>query len=241
MNLCIDQGNSSTKIAVFEGNEIVYTRRCEKSGLEEIKAIFEQYKIISAILSTVRNDDQDLHDFLNEQSVRYITLTHETPLPVVNLYKTPETLGKDRLAAVIGAASIKPDTDLQVIDAGTAITYDFIDASGIYHGGNIAPGLELRLKSLHENTQKLPWVDIEAEIDFLGNDTLSAMQAGALYGVVFEIDGYIERLMLKYPKLSVFLTGGSCNYFENKLKYRIFANKNLVFIGLNRIIQYNVQ
>ncbi|MDO9633801.1 MAG: type III pantothenate kinase, partial [Paludibacter sp.] len=185
MNLCIDQGNSSTKIAVFEGNEIVYTTRCKKSGLEEIKTIFEQYKIKSAILSTVRNDDQDLHHFLNDQQVRFLTLTHETTLPIVNLYRTPETLGKDRLAAVIGAASIQPDTDLLVIDAGTAITYDFIDASGIYHGGNIAPGLELRLKSLHENTQKLPWVDIEAEIDFLGNDTLSAMQAGALYGVVF--------------------------------------------------------
>ena len=241
MNLCIDQGNSSTKIAVFDGNDIVYTTHCSKSGLDEIQTIFQHYKITCVILSSVRKEDQDLHHFLNDQRVRYIVLTHETPLPIVNLYKTPETLGKDRLAAVVGAAGLKPDTDLLVIDAGTAITYDFIDASGVYHGGNIAPGLELRLKSLHENTQKLPWVDIQGEIDFLGNDTPSAMQSGALYGVVFEIDGYIERLMLKYPKLSVFLTGGSSNYFENKLKYRIFANKNLVFIGLNRIIQYNVQ
>ncbi len=241
MNLCIDQGNSSTKIAVFNGNEIVHTTHCSQTVLEDIQAIFQHYKIKCVIISSVTDDHEDLQNFFDEQQVQLITLTHETPLPVVNLYKTPETLGKDRLAAVVGAVSLKPGTDLLVIDAGTAITYDFVDASGVYHGGNIAPGLELRLKSLFENTRKLPLVDIKAEVDFLGSDTPAALQSGALYGVVFEIDGYIERLMLKYPKLSVFLTGGSCNYFENKLKYRIFANKNLVLIGLNRIIQYNVQ
>jgi type III pantothenate kinase len=162
-------------------------------------------------------------------------------LPIRSSYQTPETLGKDRLAAVVGAAFLQPDMDILVIDAGTAVTYDCIDASGVYHGGNIAPGVEMRLKALHTFTQKLPLVKVNANVDFLGKDTQSAIQAGVLYGVVLEIDGYIERLMLKYPKLSVFLTGGSAVLFDNKLKSRIFADKNLVLTGLNRILQHNVK
>jgi type III pantothenate kinase len=240
MNLCIDQGNSSTKIGVFEGDEPVYFEKIQQPDYERIIAIFKQYKIKHSILSSVIQHADKLNDFLKSESKRHVLLSHHTHLPIINNYSTPETLGKDRLAAVTGAVSLLPETDLLVIDAGTAITYDFVDASGIYHGGNIAPGLNLRAKSLHEFTQNLPLVELKAEVDFLGNDTHSAIQAGVLYGIVLEIDGYIERLMLKYPKLSVFLTGGSRIFFENKLKNRIFANENLVLIGLNRILQYNV-
>ncbi|MDD2285396.1 MAG: type III pantothenate kinase [Paludibacter sp.] len=241
MNLCIDQGNSSTKIAVFDRDAIVYEKSAEKSELKSLLDVFDTYPIEFSILSSVVELNQDLKQLLTERSKQVVFLDHHTPLPVVNAYKTPETLGKDRLAAVVGAAALQPDKDILIIDAGTAVTYDFIDASGVYHGGNIAPGIELRLKSLHAFTQKLPLVEVNANVDFLGTDTGSAIQSGVLYGIVLEIDGYVERLMLKYPKLSVFLTGGSAVLFENKLKSRIFADKNLVLTGLNRILQYNVK
>lgn len=241
MNLCIDQGNSTTKIGVFKRDKLIYSEKTQRPDFEKIKSIFQHYPIQNTILSSVVHVVDELEFYLKNTSKQYVFLNHQTALPIENHYKTPETLGNDRLAAIVGAIALQPNIDLLVIDAGTAITYDFIDASGIYLGGNIAPGIRLRAQSLHEYTQKLPLVEIVDNVSFMGNDTCSAIQSGILYGIVFEIDGYIEQLMLKYPKLSVFLTGGSSIYFENKLKYRIFANENLVTIGLNRILQYNVQ
>lgn len=241
MNLCIDEGNSSLKIAVFEGESIVFSNTYNEIDFHELSRIIKEFKIKHCILSSVVETNTLLIDFLINNTEKFINLTHTTLLPITNNYKTPETLGKDRLAAIVGASTILPATDILVIDAGTAITYDFIDASGKYHGGNIAPGIEMRLKSLHQFTQKLPLLSVNCDVEILGSDTSSAIQAGVLYGIVFEIDGYIERLMLKYPKLSVFLTGGSAVCFDNKLKNRIFANKNLVVTGLNRILKYNVQ
>ncbi len=237
MNLCIDQGNSSVKAAVFDGSSMIRSFVFSVNIEDNIKSIVESFEVKNIILSSVSSNS--IADYLTELSSRLILFSHKTPVPVVNKYKTPETLGKDRLAAVIGASWLMPGTDLLVIDAGTAITYDFIDSEGVYHGGNIAPGLSLRLKSLHQNTGKLPLVEFDENVDFLGNDTRSAIQAGVLYGVVHEIDGYIDSLLLKYPKLCTFLTGGSSIYFVNKLKNRIFADKNLVLTGLNRILEYN--
>jgi len=142
---------------------------------------------------------------------------------------------------VVGASFLCPDCEILVIDAGTAITYDFIDSKKVYWGGNIAPGLDLRLRALHEFTQKLPLVSVKNETPFIGNSTDSAILSGVIYGIVFEIDGYINELKIKYPQLSTFLTGGSTFYFAAKLKNAIFAERNLVLIGLNRILQYNVQ
>lgn len=241
MNLCIDQGNSSTKIGVFNGNKLIYTEQISQPDDARIKEILGAYQIRYSILSSVICPSEALNDMLMNSCEQYVLLSHTLSLPVKISYKTPETLGRDRLAAVVGAVSLKPATDLLVIDAGTAITYDFVDATGNYLGGNIAPGIHLRARALHEFTKQLPLVEVKKDVDFIGSDTSGAIQAGILYGVVLEIDGYIERLMLKYPKLSVFLTGGSRFYFENKLKNRIFANENLVLIGLNQILQNNVQ
>ncbi len=241
MNLCIDQGNSSSKAGVFDADQLIEQYQFEKTDRSEIKPIFEKYKIDNCILSSVVQRDDKIIDFIKTNTNYFIELSHNTPIPVKNKYKTPETLGKDRLAAVIGASFLRPDSDILIIDAGTAITYDFIDAQNIYHGGNIAPGINLRLRSLHEFTKKLPLVEPEIESPLLGFDTKSAIVSGTLHGIVFEIDGYIDSLKIKYPKLSTFLTGGSTFYFDAKLKNPIFAERNLVLIGLNRILQYNVQ
>ena len=241
MNLCIDQGNSSTKAAIFNHYELVEDFYFEEFGEKEILSLFEKFSVKHCILSSVAIKNDKIREILNAKSSFFIELTHTTILPIQNLYETPETLGKDRLAAVVGANFLKPDQDILVIDAGTAITYDFINSKKQYMGGNIAPGFNLRLRSLHEFTQRLPLVSVNSESPLLGIDTNSAILSGALYGIVFEIDGYINTLKIKYPQLSVFLTGGSTFYFVTKLKNPIFAEKNLVLIGLNRILQYNVQ
>ena len=241
MNLCIDQGNSSTKVGVFNQDELTDSLTFENFGETEIKDLFQKHSVVSCILSSVVRDNDLIINTLTNISRNFIELTHKTPIPIENNYLTPETLGKDRLAAVIGANFLKSGNDILVIDAGTAITYDFVDSNGVYYGGNIAPGLNMRLRALHEFTHKLPLVEPTDKSPFLGNDTNSAILSGALYGIVFEIDGYINTLKIKYPKLSTFLTGGSTFYFATKLKSAIFAEKNLVLIGLNRILQYNVQ
>jgi type III pantothenate kinase len=241
MNLCIDQGNTSTKVAVFDQDILVEFAEFGELGENEISKLLKKYPINASILSSVRQINAQLIDYLNSVSAVFIELSHKTEIPIVNAYKTPDTLGKDRLAAVVGAAFLKQGNDILVIDAGTAITYDFIDSYGVYHGGNIAPGLNMRLKAMHNFTQKLPLIEPTIDTPMLGNDTQSALSSGALNGIVFEIEGYINHLKIKYPQLLVLLTGGSTFYFISKLKNAIFAERNLVLIGLNRILQYNVQ
>jgi len=240
MNLCIDQGNSSTKIGVFDQSILIDSVVFEEFGKAEVAVLFERYRIDACILSSVRIENIELIQELRAFSTVFIELSHRTPIPLQNNYKTPHTLGKDRLAAVVGATFLKPQSDILVIDAGTAITYDFVSSDNIYQGGNIAPGLHMRLRAMHEFTQKLPLVDAVSETPEFGTDTQSALTSGALYGVIYEIDGYINHLKIKYPQLLVFLTGGSTFYFISKLKSTIFAERNLVLIGLNRILQYNV-
>ena len=240
MDISIDQGNSSTKVGIFDNNVLLKTFTFPVFGVDEVAFIFEEYAINACILSSVILENETLIELLKSKSKKLIILSQSTRIPIKNNYKTPETLGKDRIAAVVGASYLKPDTDILVIDAGTAITYDFITAKKVYKGGNIAPGLNLRLRSLHEFTQKLPLVEASSNSPLLGNSTETALISGALYGIVFEIDGYINTLKIKYPQLSIFLTGGSTFYFDNKLKSPIFVEKNLVLIGLNRILQYNV-
>jgi len=241
MNLCIDQGNSSTKVGLFNQDELLEDFTYELFGKNELTELLGKYSVNSCIISSVLSENTVLVDEIKKKILFTIELSYKTSIPITNSYSTPETFGNDRLAAVIGAAYLKPGMNVLVIDAGTAITYDLIESNLNYVGGNIAPGLMMRLRSLHEFTQKLPAVRPKAESPFLGNSTESAMISGAIYGIVFEIDGYIDALKIKYQQLSTFLTGGSTFYFDTKLKNAIFAERNLVLIGLNRILQYNVQ
>lgn len=241
MNLCIDQGNSSTKVGIFNQNELIESSVYVKFEKNELSDLLVKFPVQSCIISSVISNNEEIVKELNFKIPGLIELTDKTDIPIENKYSTPETLGKDRLAAIVGAAWLKPGSDILVIDAGTAITYDFIDSNRNYLGGNIAPGLNLRLRSLHEFTHKLPIVEPKTESPFLGDSTESAILSGALYGIAFEIDGYIDTLKIKYPQLSTFLTGGSTFYFDTKLKNAIFAERNLVLIGLNRILLYNVQ
>ena len=155
------------------------------------------------------------------------------------MYESKNTLGRDRIAVAVGANFLCSNRNVLIIDAGTAITYEFVDENNVYQGGSISPGLGTRLKSLHEFTKQLPLVEPK-DIDILyGKDTETAILTGVVNGVTFEIEGYINQFKEKYDNLFVFLTGGTAFFFERKLKSIIFASPNLLLIGLNRILNYN--
>lgn len=241
MNLIIEQGNSSVKVGVYDKGLILDCYLYKSLEISDLLPLFEKYEFARGILSTVVDVDRALDDFLKKELPYFIFLDSSVPLPVKIDYKTPSTLGQDRVAAVVGANYLKPGQDILVIDAGTAITFDLINSSGTYLGGNISPGMTTRFNALHQYTGKLPLVsENEQNIQF-GYSTETAIQAGVVNGIVYEMDGYINDLRAERPSLLVFLTGGHSIYFERRLKNHIFANINLVLTGLNRILDYNVE
>lgn len=241
MNLIIDQGNSFAKIAVFDNDSLISIIQAEELQESLLETLLHQYSIKRGILSSVKDIDERLVEYLHSKISDFSVLSHETSLPFEIVYKTPATLGRDRIAAIAGAFSIHPNRNCLVIDAGTAVTYDFINDKGVYVGGNIAPGIDLRFRSLHQFTGKLPLVSGEGDVPFLGYDTQTAIRSGIIRGLTYEIEGYISEIQDSYPDLLIFLTGGSGKYFEDRLKYPIFADNNIVLKGLNSIIEYNAK
>lgn len=241
MNLIIEQGNTSTKVAIYEQGCIKEYFMYKHVNIEEIAALLKKYSCTCGILSTVIDIDKELVSYLQTNLTHFIFLDESVKLPVLIEYDTPKTLGKDRIAAIVGANYLMPGKDLLIIDAGTAITYELVESTGVYKGGNISPGMTTRFKALNCFTKKLPLVQEENDVPLIGTSTITAIQAGVVNGVVFEMEGYIDSLRKIYPGLLVFLTGGHSFYFESRLKNTIFADINLVLTGLNRILEYNVE
>lgn len=239
MNLIIDIGNTAAKLAVFSQGKLQDTKRCSNQSLEGLSVLCKQYPIKQGILSSVISLGENVLRTLEELPFPVRTFTHQMPIPIKNLYETPQTLGTDRLAAVIEAHMTCPNHPILVIDAGTCITFDFIDEAGQYHGGNISPGIDMRFKALHTFTSKLPEIGHEGETPPLGKTTETAIRSGVIKGVEHEINGYIHHFRKNYPNLLVFLTSGTDFSFDTKLKSSIFADSFLVLKGLNRILEYN--
>ena len=243
-NLVIDIGNTLIKIAVFTQDELLYTTSYSSLDAEAILNITDQYQVNKAIISSVRKEPESWHAALeNRVSVQYFNVGMTAGIR--NQYKTPHTLGPDRLAAVIGAKKLYPGKGSLVIDAGTTITYDWVDADGNYFGGSISPGLNMRYKALNYYTGKLPLIEADTEFEnYYGDDTMSAIKSGVQNGLKYELSGFIESYRKTEPELNVILTGGDSYFFDTLLKNSIFAPyiKNepyLVLEGLNAAIQNN--
>jgi type III pantothenate kinase len=241
LNLIIEQGNTAVKVAVYDRKEMLISAVYEKFGVSELFPILEQYPLENGILSSVATPADEWVEVLGARLKYFLVLDCRVKLPVEVRYLTPETLGNDRIAAAVGANFLQPDKDVLIIDAGTAITYEIVEASGAYLGGNISPGMTMRFRALHRYTEKLPLVGAQEWIPWMGTTTETAIQAGVVNGIVYEMDGYIHEVRKKYPDVFVFLTGGHSFYFERRLKNSIFAAINLVLVGLNRILEYNVE
>jgi len=243
-NLVIDIGNTFLKIAVFAQDKLLYTKYYSSLDAEILLSITDQYQVNKAIISSVRKEAEDWRVALEEKvHLQYFNV--EMTAGIRNQYKTPNTLGPDRLAAVIGAKKLYPGNGSLVIDAGTTITYDWVDVGGNYFGGSISPGLNMRYKALNYYTGKLPLIAIDDEFDSdYGDDTASAIKSGVQNGIKYELNGFIESYQQKEPELNIILTGGDSIFFDTLLKNSIFAPyiKNepyLVLEGLNAAIQNN--
>jgi type III pantothenate kinase len=242
MNLIIDIGNSQTKVAIFHNRKMlknIITDEFNPELLHELKAQYSD--LTHAILSSVDERDEKLIEILYQEFELFIELNYLTPIPIENLYESKKSLGQDRLAAAIGANHLFPGSDLLVIDAGTAITYDVVDSQNRFLGGNISPGLETRFRSLHEFTKKLPLIEISDQWPLIGKTTEEAIRAGVQAGVLFEMDAMIDRIRDQYVECRVVLTGGDSFFFDQKLRNTIFVIYELTLLGLNRILEYNAE
>lgn len=240
MNLIIDVGNTFSKLAVFDVNALIFKESIAvEFVLERINALKKSYPdlklaIISSVGKLKKTDVAVLGELFN-----LTVLSSDTKLPFKNCYKTPKTLGVDRIALVCASISKYPKRNALIIDAGTCITYDFVTSGNEYLGGAISPGMGMRYKSLHNLTAKLPLLESEIPNDITGNTTNASIHSGVVNGVLKEIEGVVETYKRKYSDLTVILTGGDTNFLSKQLKSSIFANSNFLLEGLNYILQFN--
>lgn len=241
MRLLIDIGNTRAKVAVANDGGVVEVL-AEQASLqtEWLSALVGEHRFEAALVSSTRGDAARWAEQLNVLGVKSFSLDGSTPLPIRLGYLTPETLGRDRIAAAVGAAARFPQRNCLVIDLGTALTADLVRADGCFEGGMISPGLESRFRALHDYTQALPLCEPSEAVVEVGRTTREAIEQGVMNSVQFEIEGYIARFCAKYPDLCVIVTGGGAKYFAKRIKNAIFAEPNLVFCGLNQILEYNL-
>ena len=240
MNLVIDVGNTFSKIAVFNEGQPVFEQQIRPEALDTaVAAICKRFPVSAGIWASVGGPVTSMPDW--EASLqKSIVLTADTPVPFTNKYDTPHTLGVDRIALAAAAVSEYPGKNVLVIDAGTCITYDFVNQEGTYLGGAIAPGLQMRYKSLPHFTARLPLVDHRLVPEtYIGTSTQSAILSGVYFGLLNEINGVIAEYSKRFTDLTVILTGGDMQILSIKLKSTIFANPKFLLEGLNYILEYN--
>jgi type III pantothenate kinase len=251
MLLAVDVGNTRIKVAVFEGNTLLEQFHFSSTELRnELHFILNKYKNTSdLIVASVGNLTKDaFFEFETQVNIHFIST--DSTLPFKNKYSTPSTLGIDRMVLASGAVLKYPNQNRLVIDAGTCITYDFIDEKDNYLGGAISPGIRLRFESLHSYTAKLPLLTLESikeqnsesdAIPFIGNSTLEAINSGVINGVINEIEGFISQYEAVYPKFIIILTGGDSEFLAKRLKNTIFANSNFLLESLNQTFQHKIK
>ncbi len=240
IRLAIDVGNTRVKYGVFQGDRLVETGSVSHWHVPALQGLINKYDAPYVIISSGRHLTKKMEAFFNRNQ-RYWMLDHRSKLPFKNTYQSPETLGKDRMALVAGASKLYPHDNVLIIDAGTCITYDLLDCSNSFLGGNISPGLHMRLQAMHLLTDQLPQVELPQRSLSMGVDTDSAMQVGAAQGAVFEMEGFIQKYRKTFRKLNILLTGGDAPFFVKRLKTKIFVSPHLVLQGLNEILNRNVQ
>lgn len=235
MNIAVDYGNTTAKVGVFDDG--ILNEKFHFRELVALQSFLRERKADHIIVSSVSVSSGDILSSANVTGKK-ISLSPNIPLPVRILYSTPQTLGVDRIAAVCGALELFSGKDCLVIDAGTCITYEFLDREGNYHGGGISPGIAMRFEAMHQLTARLPIVKPVIEANLVGNSTETSMQSGVMLGTRMEVDGIVAQYKEKYPAVQVLLCGGDIPFFENHLKAPIFVSPDLVLIGLNRILRH---
>ena len=236
MNFVADIGNNSAKFFLFKDEQMLLHTRKSDSNFDILEEWAKEFTVKRIIISSVIEMNEEQINMFKVFGCPIVWFNNSTPCPLKIKYGTPGTLGPDRIAAAVGAWSESPGRNILVIDAGSAITYDIVDNKGNFLGGNIAPGIKMRLRSLHEFTDRLPMVVKDGDVPFIGYDTETAIRSGVITGICHEIEGYIRAAREKFGEVFVFLTGGDGISLKNNIKSSIFADKFLVAKGLNRIL-----
>jgi type III pantothenate kinase len=242
MNLIFDIGNTATKLAIFDGRKKIVSFRTKQFIWEKMQKICSPYehKFDRAIVSSVRETPEFIIDIAT-LGIPYVhVLSYKSKLPFKNEYQTPETLGPDRIAAVAGAYYLFPGKKVLIIDAGSAVTYDYL-AAKTYKGGNISPGLSMRFRALHRFTGKLPLASTTEKFSSPGKNTFEAITAGVIKGLIYEINEYIRTFEKKHTNFKVILTGGDSGYLKEKIDYKVTYLPDIVIDGLNYILEYNAK
>jgi type III pantothenate kinase len=240
-NLVIDIGNTQSKAAVFEDKELIHHQIFKKVVPDDLLLLIKKYDVRNSAVASVREDLDVLEPVLKAHT-KYVPFSSGTKTGVQNKYTSAATLGLDRWAKVIAAFYTYPDQNCFIIDAGTCITYDLLNKEGVYFGGSISLGINMRFKALNHYTGRLPLVewDRQADIPF-GDSTFTAIQNGVLQGAVNEVEGFISLQYKDNEDVNVLLTGGDAGFLSSQLKNSIFAPKiindpYLVLKGLNEVI-----
>ena len=218
---------------------MIYNDAFLTMNAEDVETLLRKYKITKAISSSTRKS-VSVFEKRVKKHVSLLRLSHKTPVPIENLYHTPKTLGKDRLAVVIGCTKVYPNKNCLVIDAGTCITYDIITKDRKYLGGNISPGIRMRAEAMDTMTSTLPLVEPIYNKDYIGKSTESAMQNGIVYGTLLEIESLITLIKQDIGEINVIITGGDAPFFADLLKTKIFVHSYLVLEGLNATLNYAI-
>jgi len=240
VNLIIDIGNTFAKVALFDQETMMGCERVDASKLVAYLNKLVSYGMCErCIVSTVAGMPDGLSGWMDFKGIKLLILDGTTPLPFDSKRYNTTTVGPDRLAAVSGAMLLYPGQNVLAIDAGSCITYELLSAEGEYLGGNIAPGMQMRLRAMNEHTARLPLVSPNGELPIMGHDTHTAMRAGVINGLCYEIEGYIQRLSAQHPELKVVLTGGDATLLHKQITLKTDLQPSLVLHGLNNIIRYN--
>lgn len=247
MNLIVDIGNTRVKLAVTERGVCVAERSAGRLVPAMLDGLFAAHAIDKAIVSSTRGDAEaaEAAAMLRGRVACLVEFGPATPVPIRSDYLTPETLGRDRLAAAVGATVLWPGRNVLTVDCGTAVTIDLVTADGVFRGGFISPGLQMRFRALHDCTASLPLCDpADAAAEpcadgALGRTTREAIERGVMNSLAYEIEGYTTRLRAKIDDLMVIFTGGDAKYLAKRIKNTIFANRNPVVCGLDRILEFN--
>ena len=239
VNLVVDEGNTLCKVAVMDKSEVLCEMVASEFDMEQVAEAIERYNVSQAIVASTRGGAEQICEKLRSKIEKVLHFTSLTEVPIAVDYSSRQTLGTDRIAAAVGVVCGMGVNDALIVDMGSAITFDMVE-NGAFKGGNISLGVAMRFKALHDYTAALPLCEAAEPNRAFGNSTTEAIEQGVMQGVLYEIEGYAERVLQKNEKNSIIFCGGDAESFVNRIKNAIFAPRKLMFTGLNLILEYNV-
>ena len=238
-NLIVDEGNTLCKIAVLDKSEVLCEAVSAEFDMAAAAQMIEQFSVDKAVVASTRQGAENICEQLRSKIDKVLLFSSQTEVPIGVEYSSRQTLGADRIAVAVGVVCEMGIENALIVDMGSAITFDVVE-NGVFKGGNISLGVAMRFKALNQFTASLPLCEATEPNSEFGKSTTEAIEQGVMQGILYEIEGYANRIFEKNDKKSIIFCGGDAESFVNRIKNAIFAPRKLMFTGLNRILEYNV-